>query len=117
MCLYDGRVTEAQHDERFRALASPARRRLLQLVRDRARSVGDLRAELDVSQPAVSQHLAILRDAGLVTVEADGRRRLYRADVASISEMREFFDEYWSMSVDRLAAAAESDTHRRRSAS
>lgn len=110
-------MDESRHDERFRALASPARRRLLRLVRDEARAVGDLRAELGVSQPAVSQHLAILRDVGLVTVTVDGRRRLYRADVAAIAEMRDFFDEYWSTSVDRLAAVDESETRRRRRAS
>jgi DNA-binding transcriptional ArsR family regulator len=104
-------------DDRFRALANPTRRALLRLVRDEARPVGELASELGASQPATSQHLAVLREAGLVTVEADGRRRLYRADLASLAEVRRFFDEYWSSSIDRLAAVAESDGAARRRAS
>ena len=101
-------------DEGFKALASPTRRALLRLVRDEAQPVGVLAERLDVSQPAVSQHLAVLRDAGLVTVEPDGRRRLYRADIAAVSELRSFFDGYWSGAVDRLADAAERAASQRR---
>lgn len=101
-------------DDGFRALASPARRRVLQLVRDEARPVGELAEELGVSQPAVSQHLAVLRDAGLVSVRVDGRRRLYRADVERLAEVRAFFDEYWSTGLDRLAAAAQRAAGERR---
>lgn len=94
-------------DRVFRALASPSRRRVLSLVRDRARPVSDLAEQLGVSQPAASQHLAVLREAGLVTVEARGRRRLYRADVERIAALRSFFDEYWDAALDGLARAAE----------
>lgn len=94
-------------DAAFRALASPARRRVLQLVRDDARTVGDLATELGVSQPAASQHLGVLRDAGLVTVEIDGRRRRYRVDPVGIAVTRAFFDDYWTNALDRLAAVAE----------
>ena len=80
---------------------------MLRLVRDEARPVGALADQLDMTQPAVSQHLAVLRDAGLVRVEPDGRRRLYRADAEAIADVRRFFDDYWSTSVDRLADAAE----------
>jgi DNA-binding transcriptional ArsR family regulator len=104
-------------DASFKALANSTRRSLLRLVRDESRTVGALVAELGVSQPAVSQHLAVLRDARLVSVEVDGRRRLYRADLATIAEVREFFDGYWVSAVDRLATAAERDAPRRRSAS
>ncbi|MCP3935804.1 MAG: winged helix-turn-helix transcriptional regulator [Actinomycetia bacterium] len=100
-------------DERFRALANRSRRRLLVLVRDEERSVGGLASELDVSQPATSQHLAVLRDAGLVDVRVDGRRRLYRANTDQVAAAQEFFDEYWSSSLDRLAAAAEQTAKRR----
>lgn len=113
VCLYVG----VHEDDRFRALANATRRTLLRLVRDEPQSVGDLADRLDASQPAVSQHLAVLRDAGLVQVEAVGRRRLYRADLDSIAEVRAFFDEYWSQSVDRLAAAAEARSARRATAS
>lgn len=98
-CVADG--------DGFRALASPTRRALLRLVRDEAQAVGALAERLEVSQPAVSQHLAVLREAGLVTVEPDGRRRLYRADVAALTALRAFFDDYWSDAIDRLATAAE----------
>jgi DNA-binding transcriptional ArsR family regulator len=94
-------------DDGFRALASPTRRALLRLVRDEAQAVGALAERLRMSQPAVSQHLAVLREAGLVVVEPDGRRRLYRADVAALCELRAFFDDYWSHAIDRLADAAE----------
>jgi DNA-binding transcriptional ArsR family regulator len=93
-------------DLAFQALASPARRRVLALVRDEPRSVGDLAEVLHVSQPAVSQHLAALRSAGLVTVEADGRRRIYRPDLRTLAELRSFFDAYWTSALHRLDAAA-----------
>ncbi len=104
-------------DAGFRALANPTRRTMLRLVRDEPCSVGALAAQLEMTQPAVSQHLAVLRDAGLVQVEPDGRRRLYRADIESISDVRRFFDDYWSQSVDRLASAAEGLAGRREVAS
>jgi DNA-binding transcriptional ArsR family regulator len=94
----------------FRALASPARRRVLTLVRDAPRSVGELADELGVSQPAVSQHLAALRDADLVAVEVDGRRRIYRPNLAALNELRSFFDDYWTDALDRLDDAATRQT-------
>lgn len=93
-------------DLAFRALASPARRRVLQLVGDAPRSVGEVATALDVSQPAASQHLAALRTAGLVTVEVDGRRRIYRPDIERIGRLRDFFDAYWNSALDRLDSAA-----------
>ncbi len=104
-------------DARFRALANPARRELLRLVRDSARPVGELAGALGVTQPAASQHLAILREAGLVDVSVDGRRRLYRANPVALTEVRGWFDEYWSTSIDRLAVVAERQAGARRSAS
>jgi DNA-binding transcriptional ArsR family regulator len=79
------------------------RRALLLLVRDTALPVGELVAALDASQPATSQHLAVLRNAGLVAAIAAGRRRLHLADHDALAEARRFFDEYWSTAVDRLA--------------
>lgn len=104
---HDDGHADGHDDEAFRALASPSRRRVLALVKDDARPVGELAGELGVSQPAVSQHLARLRRAGLVTVEARGRQRLYRADLRRVAALRSFFDEYWAAAVDRLAEAAE----------
>lgn len=105
------------HDEAFRALASPARRRVLQLVSGEPRSVGDLADQLGVSQPAVSQHLAALREAGLVTVEPQGRRRLYHVDPHTIAELRSFFDDYWGDALHRLETAAARNRSERRAAS
>jgi DNA-binding transcriptional ArsR family regulator len=102
---HDGPADAA--DDAFRALASPARRRVLSLVKDRPLAVGELADALGVSQPAASQHLAVLREAGLVTVAVDGRRRLYRVDLARIAAVRSFFDEYWDAALDRLAGVAE----------
>lgn len=100
-------ICRLMSDDVFRALASPTRRRVLSLVRDAPRPVGELAVELGVSQPAASQHLTVLRDAGLVTVRADGRRRLYQADLEQLAAVRSYFDEYWTGSLDRLAAVAE----------
>lgn len=104
-------------DERFRALANASRRRLLRLVRDSELPVAHLAEAIGASQPATSQHLAVLRDAGLVTVRADGRRRLYRADHAALADARRFFDDYWTASLDRLARVAEADAQQRPEAS
>lgn len=112
-----GDVDDARHDERFRALASPSRRRLLRLVRDEGCSVGALALELGISQPAVSQHLAIMRDAELVTVHAEGRRRIYRVNPVAIDEVRAWFEAYWSTSLDRLADVAEGTARSRSLAS
>ena len=104
-------------DLAFRALASPARRRVLRLVADRGRSVGEVAEELGVSQPAASQHLGALREGGLVTVEVDGRRRIYRPDLARLGELRAFFDAYWESALDRLEGAAVERASARRAAS
>ncbi len=113
MCLY----IDMHDDEGFRALANPTRRALLQLVRDEARPVGELANQLGASQPATSQHLAVLRDAGLVSATIDGRRRLYRADGEALIALRSFFDDYWSSAIDRLASVAEAAADSRRQAS
>src|SRR3954471_4714941 len=83
------------------ALADGTRRRLLRLVRDDERSAGDLAASFPhISRPAVSQHLRVLHDAGLVSIRPAGNRRLYRARTEGLTEVWQFIDEMWS---DRLA--------------
>ena len=113
VCLY----VFMGRDDQFQALANRHRRAILRLVRDQPLSVGSLTEQLGLSQPAVSQHLAVLRSAGLVTVRADGRRRWYAADLGSLAEARSFFDEYWSGAVDRLTDVAERSARGRRAAS
>jgi DNA-binding transcriptional ArsR family regulator len=89
----------------FDVLAEPSRRHILDLVRDGERPVGELVAELGLSQPAVSKHLRILREAGLVRVRADGQRRLYRLDPTPLRELDAWLAPYrerWTRSLDAL---------------
>jgi DNA-binding transcriptional ArsR family regulator len=89
----------------FAVLAEPTRREILDLLRDGERPVGDLVDRLAISQPAVSKHLRVLRDAGLVDVRADAQRRLYRVRPQPLAEIDEWLAPYrrlWSRSFDRL---------------
>jgi DNA-binding transcriptional ArsR family regulator len=89
------------------AIADPIRRRVLELVRDREVPAGELAEQFDVSRPAVSRHLRVLRDAGLVRERREGRLRLYRADPAPLDELRRWLDAYWSGRLEALKLAAE----------
>jgi DNA-binding transcriptional ArsR family regulator len=89
----------------FAVLADPTRRSILDLLRDGERPVGDLVDALDVSQPLVSKHLRVLRDAGLVEVRPDAQRRLYRLRTEPLSELDDWLAPYrrlWSRSFDAL---------------
>jgi DNA-binding transcriptional ArsR family regulator len=88
-------------------VAEPRRQEILRLVWDDERAVGDLVAELDLSYAGVSQHLALLREAGFVTVRRDGKRRLYRADQEQLGPLKVVLESYWTGSLDRLAHLAE----------
>ena len=93
------------YESSIAALADPTRRRLFERLRRRPHAVGELARYLRVTQPAVSQHLAVLRRARLVRSRADGRRRLYQPDPAGIAALREYVDRLWT---DVLAAYARS---------
>lgn len=93
----------------FRALADPRRREMLGVLWPAEQSVGSLVARFGVSQPIVSQQLAILRSADLVTVRIDGPRRLYRANPDRLAEVRRFVDAFWDEHLTRLAAAVRDD--------
>jgi DNA-binding transcriptional ArsR family regulator len=86
----------------FETLAEPNRRRILDLLRVAERPVGDLVAELAVSQPAVSKHLRVLRDAGLVEVRSDAQRRLYRVRAEPLRAMDEWLEPYRALWASRL---------------
>jgi DNA-binding transcriptional ArsR family regulator len=89
----------------FAVLAEPTRRDILDLLRDGERPVGDLVEQLRLSQPAVSKHLRVLREAGLVEVRPDAQRRLYRIRPEPLAEIDEWLAPYrrlWSRSLDRL---------------
>src|SRR3954470_11922796 len=89
----------------FAVLAEPTRRDILDLLRDGERPVGDLVQRLHVSQPAVSKHLRVLREAGLVEVRPDAQRRLYRLRPEPLAELDEWLAPYrrlWTQSLDKL---------------
>ena len=90
------------------ALADRTRRRLLRLVRVGEHSAGDLASVFPgISRPAVSQHLRVLHDAGLVRVRADGPRRMYRVDAEGLAPITQFVDEMWISRLAELKRAAE----------
>jgi DNA-binding transcriptional ArsR family regulator len=94
----------------FELLAEPARRRILDLVRDEEHSVGELVEGLAMSQPAVSKHLRVLRQAGLVTSRVSGQRRLYRLEAKPLKEVEDWlapYRRYWEESFTRLDAYLE----------
>ena len=93
------------------ALSDPTRRRILSLVRDDELPAGDLAAQFEMTRPAVSQHLRVLRDADLVSVRAKGNLRLYRARPEGLGDLRRWMEAYWRHSLANLKIAVERDRH------
>jgi DNA-binding transcriptional ArsR family regulator len=93
----------------FPALADPRRRAMLLLVRDEPRSVNEIAERFDITQQAVSQHLRVLRDAGLVAVRADGQRRLYTVRPEGLESLEAFLAELWPAGLRRLKEAVEGE--------
>ena len=91
----------------FAALADPTRRQVFERLSRGPRAVGDLAEGLPVSRPAVSQHLKVLKEAGLVTDRADGARRVYQIDPQGLGQVRAWFDQFWDQALDAFAAEAE----------
>jgi DNA-binding transcriptional ArsR family regulator len=89
------------------ALGDPTRRLVFELLRSGPRSVGELAAGLPVSRPAVSQHLRVLENAGLVVHTKAGTRHLYELDTAGVGALREWVDEFWNEALARYKTAAE----------
>ncbi len=94
-------------DHALRALAEPRRRAILALVRERELPAGEIARRFEVTRPAISQHLAVLRDAGLVSERREGVRRLYRARPAGVVELHAWLEDFWDGGLERLKAAAE----------
>ena len=95
-------------DAALKALAEPRRRAILRLVwSDELPATEIARRFSDVTRPAISQHLGVLKAAGLVSERRDGTRRLYRARQDEVAEIRKFLDEYWTSGLERLRDAAE----------
>ena len=99
----------------LQALADPTRRAIFDIVRARSSSVREITDELPISQPAVSQHLKVLRAARLVTSTTVGRRHVYRADRQGLAVLREWIDSLWDDPLDAFAEAAETTDHIARS--
>jgi DNA-binding transcriptional ArsR family regulator len=91
------------------ALADPTRRAVFEQLRGGPRPVGELARDLPVSRPAVSQHLRVLKEAGLVTERKDGTRRLYRIEPTGVAAIRDYFDEFWMEALAAFKAAAEAE--------
>src|SRR5205814_5200473 len=91
----------------LKAIAAPHRRRILRLVRDEELSAGEIASHFDVTRPAVSQHLSVLKEAGLVSERRNGTRRLYRARPEGLVELKALLDELWSERLESLKREAE----------
>lgn len=91
----------------FAALGDPTRRKLFERLAERPRPVGELARKLPVSRPAVSQHLKVLEDAGLVRHERQGTRRIYEIDPRGIEAMHSYLDRFWDRALAAFKRAAE----------
>lgn len=96
-----------------RAVADPRRRQILSMVNGTELSAGDIAAGFDVSRPAISQHLTVLREAGLLSERRQGTSRLYRARPEGLAGLRDFMDGFWTDRLERLKLAAELEQQRR----
>jgi DNA-binding transcriptional ArsR family regulator len=90
-------------------LADPTRRSIFERLADGPQAVVDLAQQFPVSRPAVSQHLKVLKDAGLVRDRAEGRRRVYAVDRRGVEEMRRWLDRFWDRALAAYAAAVEEE--------
>jgi DNA-binding transcriptional ArsR family regulator len=96
--------------EALAALADPTRRAIFERLAERPRAVGDLARELPVSRPAVSQHLKVLKGAGLVVDRPAGTRRIYQLDPEGLAELRAYLDRFWNQALVAYKAAVEQRT-------
>jgi DNA-binding transcriptional ArsR family regulator len=89
------------------ALGDPTRRVIFERLAERPSAVGELARGLPVSRPAVSQHLKVLKDAGLVTARPDGNRRIYQLDPDGVGQLRSYLDQFWAKALLAYKAAVE----------
>lgn len=90
-------------------LADPTRRAIFERLADRPRAVGELAGDLPVSRPAVSQHLKVLKEAGLVVATSAGTRRIYQLHPAGVAALRDQLDQYWKRALTAYKAVVEAD--------
>src|SRR5919109_873830 len=98
----------------LKAIAAPHRRQILSLVRDEELSAGEIAGHFDVTRPAISQHLNVLKEAGLVDERRNGTRRLYRARPEGLAEVRAFLDGFWDERLAALKREAEREERTKR---
>lgn len=96
----------------IKAIAEPRRREILRLVWDAEMSAGQIASHFEVSRPAISQHLRVLKEAGLLFERRDGTRRIYRARPDGLAELREFLEAFWDESLSALKREAEAEERR-----
>ncbi len=96
-------------DDALRALAEPRRRAILRLVAHEELAAGEIAAAFDVTRPAVSQHLTVLKQAGLLNERRDGTRRLYRARPEGLAELRRLLDDMWAGALDTARRLVEAE--------
>ena len=101
-------------EEAIRAIAEPNRRRILQLVTAKELSAGEIASRFEITRPAVSQHLGVLREAGLVSERREGTRRLYSLRPEGFADLKSFLEAFWDEGLERLKEAAELEEGRRR---
>jgi len=98
----------------FTALADPTRRAIFERLAERPSAVGELARELPVSRPAVSQHLKVLKDAGLVVDHPDGTRRIYQLDPDGVEALRGYLDQFWNQALANFKRVVEQPTEEER---
>jgi DNA-binding transcriptional ArsR family regulator len=97
----------------LKAIAAPRRRQILRLVRDDELSAGEIASHFDVTRPAISQHLNVLKEAGLVNERRNGTRRLYRVRPEGLAELRDFLAEFWDVRLETLKHEAEKEERKK----
>ena len=98
----------------IQALAEPRRREILRLIQAHELSAGEIASGFDVSRPAISQHLGVLKEAGLVSERREGTKRFYRARPEGLRELREFLEGFWAFSLQQLKHEAEKEERKKR---
>jgi DNA-binding transcriptional ArsR family regulator len=98
----------------LRAIAEPRRRRILELVGTRELSAGEIASHFEVTRPAISQHLGVLKEAGLVDERRNGTQRLYRARPQGLAELKAFLDRFWDEKLEALQREAEREEEQKR---
>jgi len=106
-------INEDQNNKMWMALSDPTRRSIFEIIALKSQSVQQIADVLPVTRPAVSQHLKLLDDAGLVQVEKVGRRRIYAANPESLRHIRSWLDQYWTEAMHGFAIAADEDEENR----